>query len=131
MISSNLKITTINGIKKASHLEVGEKLLTVELDNYKSFWYPIKRSKASEAKLYNFNFAAGTLSCTHNQLVLCSHKKVIEIGEALINKVRIHTLSGLLLPHSVENSSAKGESIDVRPVGWGTKSVILAGIFCV
>ena len=128
MISANTKILTDEGPIKANDLEKSTKVLCID-KSHSSYYNEIREPWFSTGKLYNFYFAGGILASTEDQRVLCVKRRLMTICEALITKTPIHTASGLLLPHFIENSSQKAEVVGVKPVGWDNNVFMVESVY--
>lgn len=132
MLSGNLKLITSSGeIKKAALLDKHEEIPCIDVATYNYIDYPIKEPQSRIDKLYNFYFPGGVLAATIDQRVLCCHKKILPIGEALLSRTRVHTVSGLCLPHFIENSSPKATVFSIVPVGWSSRAAIISSVYVV
>lgn len=132
MLAASLKVTTSDGeIKRVALLTKHEEFPCVELASFQRIDYKIREPHVSVDKVYNFYFPGGILSCTASQKVLCQGRKIISVGEALISKIRIHSCSGLVLPHYIENSSPKSQVYSIVACGHNSRAAVISSIFCV
>jgi hypothetical protein len=130
MLAANLKITNSEGeTKKVAALVRHEELPCVDVATFSKSNHKIREPIASTDKIYNFYFLGGTLSATIDQLVLCQGRKILTMGEALITKTRVHTGSGLCLPHQIENSSPKSIVFNITPCGHMNRAAIIQSVF--
>ena len=131
MLAANLKITTSDGdIKKIMMLAKHDEIPCVDIITYNKIDYKIREPRAAIDKIYNFYFPGGVLSCTTSQKVLCQGRKIVTVGEALISRLRIHTGSGLCLPHFIENSSPRATVFNVTPCGHMNRAAVISSVFC-
>jgi hypothetical protein len=130
MIAANIIVDCIDGFKKTQNLVKKDKLDCVEISINKHAYYAIKDPTHNRGKIYNVHFVTGNLYCTFDQHVLCKGKKSISIGEAMINDIPIYTVSGLVLPHAIQNMSQAGNVFDIQLYRNQKCSYVICGVYC-
>jgi hypothetical protein len=129
MLLASSNIETISGRKRVSKLTSKDHIRVVSFYNNKNSYKSVLKTKQFTAKCYRFYFNKMVLCCTYDQMVYCSHNRIVQIGEAIKSRCKIHTISGLMHPTAIENIGRKSVCIDIT-IRSRSMATIVSGIYC-